>query len=71
MALKDPAAAGRILDDALRSQRRPRTRRTHQEAAAERLVEAIAALLDSGNVDPADAVAFGDARAAAEKYRQP
>jgi hypothetical protein len=67
------AITRKMLNEALRDARAtgPRPpRRTGQEAAAERIVDAIAALLDSGDVDEADRVAFEDARAAAEKYRQ-
>lgn len=66
------AAVRRVLDDALAAHRRTalKTRRTRQRAAAERLVDAIAVLIESGDVDAADLVAFEDARAAVEKYRK-
>lgn len=64
---KDQAAAvGAAINSALKGVRRPR--RTRQQAAAERLVDAIAVLLESG-VDESDLVAFEDARAAVDKYR--
>jgi len=61
---------GAIIDRALReSGRQKGPRRTRREAAAERLVDAIAVLMEEG-VDDGDAVAFDDARAAAEGYRR-
>jgi hypothetical protein len=68
--LNDPAGARKILEEAIGARRNASPRRSRQQAAAERLVAAVAALLESGDVDPADRVAFEDARAAAERYRQ-
>jgi hypothetical protein len=60
---------GAVIDAALRGAGRRGPRRSRREAAAERLVDAIAVLMEEG-VEAGDAVAFEDARAAAERYRQ-
>jgi hypothetical protein len=57
-----------VIDDALRTFRTRSRRRTRREAAAERLVQAVAVLIAEG-IEPGDVVAFEDARAAVEKYR--
>lgn len=63
-------AVGDVIGAALREQRKHRQpRRTRREAAAERLVEAIAVLIEEG-VDASDQVALEDARAVVEQYLQ-
>jgi hypothetical protein len=69
MAEYPAAQVGKLLDDALSGAGRRGPRRTKREAAADRLVDAIAALIAEG-VEPGDQVAFEDARAAAERYRR-
>jgi hypothetical protein len=60
---------GQILRDAARRAGRRGPRRTRRETAAEKLVDAIATLIDEG-VESSDLVALEDARAVAERYRQ-
>lgn len=48
--------------------RRAKTRRTRHQLAADKLIDAVAVLVN-GPVDPADRAAFESARAAVEKYR--
>lgn len=70
MAPEYPAKkVGAVIDAALRGVGRRGPRRTRREAAAERLVDAIAVLIEEG-VGADDVVAFEDARAAVERYRR-
>lgn len=72
MVDRQPAAeyparkVGAAVNAALRGVESPR--RTSVQAAAEKLVDAIAVLIQ--HVDDADAVALEDARAVAEQFRQ-
>lgn len=62
----------KLIDDAVRDYRRtvPAPRRTRQQAAARRLVDALAVLAES-DLDESDRVVFEDARAAVDKYLAP
>jgi hypothetical protein len=57
------------IDAALRDTGRRGLRRTRREAAAERLVDAIAVLVGEG-VEDGDVAVFEEARAAVERYRR-
>jgi hypothetical protein len=62
-------SVGKILRESTRNVGRRGPRRTPREAAAEKLIDAIAALTAAG-IEPGDAVALDDARAVAERFRR-
>lgn len=63
--------SGDSIIRAIRERDRQRARRrTTVQAAAERLVAALDVLSSADGIEHSDRVAFEDARAAVEKYRQ-
>jgi hypothetical protein len=68
--MKKPTGRNRLMTASLRRTRARSTRRTPVEAAAEKLVDAIAVLVAHADLEGSDMVAFEDARAAVEKFRR-